>query len=161
MVWAKYDREVRLAFFVQYLINLFLIVRFFLLTLFFKIRFFRNPKLRPLPVGIANENWPHGDVNTVRNLSRQLKPFTQRKTLLYINFSLDTNLKARNRTIRYMKKAFGKKEDVYFAQEKVSWSDYLKKLEDAKFVISPPGKTFFYFFKAQKFFKRLKKFLRD
>lgn len=68
-----------------------------------------------------------------------MKPFNQRKYLLYINFSLKTNVESRSKVLYEFRKNFGNDSSVYFSNKNVKWKDYLLQLGDTKFVISPPG----------------------
>jgi hypothetical protein len=47
-----------------------------------------GPKLRPVPLGIANPSWPHGDGATLHRLQEEPPPKTR---LFDVSFSLDTN----------------------------------------------------------------------
>jgi hypothetical protein len=46
-----------------------------------------HPKLTPLPIGLANRKWPHGDLDAV---ARTVAP-TQRDGILYAAFALDSH----------------------------------------------------------------------
>ena len=43
------------------------------------------PKLFPIPIGIANRCWNHGNIERIHNIQKQI-PLVQKKTLLYMNF---------------------------------------------------------------------------
>jgi hypothetical protein len=45
-----------------------------------------HPKLITIPIGLASSRWPHGDIDVIRNVTRNIKPFADRKILIYVNF---------------------------------------------------------------------------
>ena len=93
-----------------------------------------HPKMYPLPLGIANKYWPHGNTDNVNAVRNQL-PSIQKDILLYVNFDTNTN---------------PARLDIfnYFAQQPFShvekpkpFDAYLQDLAQSKFVISPPGSS--------------------
>lgn len=102
--------------------------------------FTQNPnmehkKLFPIPIGVANTRWRHGNVTAFkRAFYIHRKPFSQRQNLLYVNFEVSTNEKARSKALKWAQK-FRNIEK----RESVSVETYLQELGDAKFVLSPPG----------------------
>ncbi len=47
-----------------------------------------HPKLRAIPLGIANPHWPHGDIDAIQRVRRRTPPKTR---LFDASFSLETN----------------------------------------------------------------------
>lgn len=94
-----------------------------------------HEKLQPIPIGIANECWPHGDKQILLDTANQ--QIISKTGLIYSNFNKDTNLNQRqdvNTTLKDLK-------DIFLDKEKRSYRDYLKTLASHKFVISPPGNS--------------------
>ena len=103
-----------------------------LVAWFAKNTMIAHPKMHPLPLGMANKYWPHGNTNIVDEVRNQLVD-RKKEILLYVNFDTNTNptrLEIFN----------------YFAQQSFShvekakpFNAYLYDLALSKFVISPPG----------------------
>ena len=97
---------------------------------------FYHPKLVVSPIGFENTNWHPKNIENIRNVDfRSLKPWTQRRNLLYINFEERTNLKARSHLKGYFKSFPG----AYIHLEHTGFSTYLTHLNDSKFVLCPRG----------------------
>lgn len=94
---------------------------------------YTHPKLHPIPIGIANKKWKHGDVKVFDNVVKRL-PKLPKKDLVYLNFKQDTFLEERSivydlyATTPYTKK-----------QENLGLQDYLLETAQSKFVLSPRG----------------------
>lgn len=94
-----------------------------------------HKKLFPIPIGLANRRWPHGNIEVFkRAFSKDRKPFSQRTTLLYVNFQVNTNAKARSKALKWAVRL----PNVTRSKVK-SLELYLRELGNAKFVLSPPG----------------------
>jgi hypothetical protein len=95
-----------------------------------------HPKLFPIPIGLANIRWPSGNLRQLMYAFENYRtPWANRTTLLYVNFSPDTNPK--ERTVALSQVANFK--NIEIIKEKVSFDTYLQQLGNAKFVLSPPG----------------------
>ncbi|MCL4360887.1 hypothetical protein M1446_00855 [Candidatus Dependentiae bacterium] len=92
-----------------------------------------HPKLIPIPIGIANLYWPHGDVRVFSNVRSQLNNVTKNK-LLYMNFNPSTNLTERSKVYEI----FNNKSFCFKSPQKDIFS-YLKDCTESKFVLSPRG----------------------
>lgn len=95
-------------------------------------------KLSPIPIGLANTRWPHGDLQRLTNASQHVrKPWSSRTMLLYVNFAIGTNpverQKARDQAVKF------DKDHVLIIQKRISQETYLEQIGNAKFVLSPPG----------------------
>ena len=102
--------------------------------------FTQNPsmtheRLFPVPIGVANARWPHGNVTVFRRaFYTYRKPFDQRTTVLYVNVQVETNKDVRSRALKWALNLHGVKQNKI-----VSVETYLQELGNAKFVLSPPG----------------------
>lgn len=94
-----------------------------------------HKKLFPVPIGIANTRWPHGNItNFKKAFFLDRKPFSERTTLLYVNFKVENNQKARSKALKWALNL----PNVLQSQT-TSHESYLRELGNAKFVVSPPG----------------------
>jgi hypothetical protein len=85
-------------------------------------------KLKSIPIGIANEIWPHGNEIDLINI---INEDNKKEKLVYVNFEI-TNF-SRNDCLRELSK-FG-----LGLEEKKPFKDYLRELSKSYFVISPEG----------------------
>src|SRR5579883_2863062 len=51
---------------------------------------YTHPKLHPIPIGIANQCWPHGNISIVTRMRNQLSGLSK-KNLLYMNFTIGSH----------------------------------------------------------------------
>ena len=84
-------------------------------------------KLSPIPIGLANTRWHHGDLQRLTNASRHLrKPWSSRTMLLYVNFDLGTNRverqKARDQAVKF------DKDHVLIIQKRISQETFLEQI---------------------------------
>ena len=94
----------------------------------------KHDKLQPIPIGIANEKWPHGDKNALLDVINM--PIKKTK-LVYSNFNISTNPLKRQNIFNILKtKAF-----IDIDTEIHQYKDYLTKLKAYKYVVSPPGNS--------------------
>lgn len=94
----------------------------------------QHPKLQSIPIGIANEKWPHGNKDVLLEVINTEIPKTG---LCYSNFEVSTNFSKRNETLNIIKT----KPFINSDTQKHSFKDYLTKLKSYKYVISPPGNS--------------------
>lgn len=90
----------------------------------------QHPKLISIPIGIANEIWSHGDINTldeIRNID------IQKNNLIYTNFDVNTNFTERTKCITAINK-----HDIRLTPKK-PFREYLIDLKSSYFCISPNG----------------------
>jgi hypothetical protein len=95
-----------------------------------------HPKLQPIPIGIANEKWPHGNKDV---LLKVINENNEKKNLVYCNFDITTNFNKRNNTINLLKS--NTHQYIDFESSKLSFESYVRKLSTYKFTISPPGNS--------------------
>jgi hypothetical protein len=93
-----------------------------------------HDKLQPIPIGIANECWPHGDKQSLLDIANSE---TSKENLLYSNFNKDTNINDRQNVNQIIKNIKG----LYIDPEKRSYKNYLQIVKKHKFIISPPGNS--------------------
>jgi len=92
----------------------------------------KHPKLRPLPIGIANSQWSHGDLSV-------FEPFMKKKTVLlkekeiYMNFNVDTS-----NVLREECKCICESKGIVFL-EGVSFKQHINRLSTYKYCICPQG----------------------
>lgn len=89
-----------------------------------------HAKLRSIPIGIANEEWDHGNINileTIRNKNYE------KSNLIYANFNAGTNLNERNFCISNLNK-----QNISIS-EPLEFKKYLSNLGKSYFSISPNG----------------------
>ena len=88
-------------------------------------------RLKPLPIGIANSMWAHGNIYTW--VSRLQMPLPRKQHLIYFYFEIYTNVHKRQRCF-----------DIIHTkgiepQPKRSLTDYIHALSTFKFAICPEG----------------------
>ncbi|HEY2811259.1 MAG TPA: hypothetical protein VGJ00_07735 [Rhabdochlamydiaceae bacterium] len=95
-----------------------------------------NPssKIVPIPIGIANNEWPHGNVDLLTQFIKTPLYDRENKILAYVNFLVNSNIKEREPCINY----FSQMPWAHIASER-SFEEYLSDLKHTYFVISPPG----------------------
>jgi len=94
----------------------------------------QHSKLQPVPIGIANEKWPHGNKDILLEVINTEIPKTH---LCYSNFEVSTNYNKRTQILDTIKN----KPFIDIETHKLSFKDYLTKLKSYKYVISPPGNS--------------------
>lgn len=92
-----------------------------------------HPKMNPIPIGIANKQWPHGNVEIFEAMQSKFAE-SPRSILLYMNFSVRTYPKVRLKVMELFK---DKSYCVSSSQKDLS--AYLGDLARSKFVLSPRG----------------------
>jgi hypothetical protein len=93
-------------------------------------------KLTPIPIGLANKRWSHGDVDKFTYAFKNYrKPWSQRTMLLYANFEISTNRVQREKALSQASKI----ENAQIMKERITFETYLEQIGNAKFVLSPPG----------------------
>jgi len=95
-----------------------------------------HSKLFSIPIGFANTRWKGGDLNKLMYaFENHRKPWSNRTTLLYVNFNLKTNQEKRQAALSQVKTF----KDAQIVSTPISFETYLKQVGNAKFVLSPPG----------------------
>jgi len=92
-----------------------------------------HPKLHPIPIGIANRHWPHGNTD-IFDAVRMNDVIYSRDILLYMNFIIDTYYQERSRVYsQFIYESFCLYSPVKDMQS------YLADLKMTKFVLCPRG----------------------
>jgi hypothetical protein len=95
-----------------------------------------HKKLSPIPIGLANARWSHGNVDKFTYAFKNYrKPWSQRTMLLYANFEISTNRVQREKAFSQASKI----ENAHIMKERITFETYLEQIGNAKFVLSPPG----------------------
>ena len=94
---------------------------------------FENPKLKFIPIGIANSQWGHGNIFFFQNKS--LHFYSNKVKNVYFNFNIDTNKNKREICFNSLK---NKLEWL----NNVSPQDNIARLSQFKFCICPEGNGF-------------------
>lgn len=94
---------------------------------------YHHPKLYPIPIGIANKMWSHGNVQIWNTMRPQASSFPK-DILLYLNFNISTKPDERS----FVYNLFSNKPWCRVSQPK-DYSSYLSDLGHTKFVLSPRG----------------------
>jgi len=89
-----------------------------------------HPKLQSIPIGIANEIWPHGDEKV---FSEVIGQNIKKERLIYVNFDVNTNRSERNHCISELNKK------GLEMQTKLPFKEYLEEVAKSYFVVSPNG----------------------
>jgi hypothetical protein len=90
-----------------------------------------HDRLKPLPIGIANSMWSHGNIYTWAS-SLQM-PLPRKQHLIYFYFEIHTNIHKRQMCFDIIN-SMGIE-----SQPKKSLSDYIQALSTFKFAICPEG----------------------
>lgn len=93
-----------------------------------------HDKLQPIPIGMANEVWPHGDKDVIINVANKSN---EKKNLVYCNFDISTNYGERSAALMALRGM----DYIDFESNNLSFKDYIEKLSTYKYVISPPGNS--------------------
>jgi hypothetical protein len=91
---------------------------------------FDHPLLVPIPIGIANKRWPHGNIEILKEVMAENRP---KKNMFYCNFDVQTNPTERFRCLELA---------VFLGitiSEKLPFKQYLQELSESYFVLSPNG----------------------
>lgn len=89
-----------------------------------------HPKLLSIPIGIANEIWPHGDEKV---LSEVIGQNITKERLIYVNFDVNTNRRERNYCLSELN------QRGLEMQTKLPFKEYLEEVAKSYFVVSPNG----------------------
>jgi hypothetical protein len=92
-----------------------------------------HPKLHPIPIGIANKYWGHGNTEVFDSVRSQLPGFAK-KHLAYMNFNLGTYFHERSRVYNLFVN-----QPFCFASSHKGLDSYLAETASSKFVLSPRG----------------------
>jgi hypothetical protein len=96
-----------------------------------------HPKLKAIPIGLANSRWPHGNVELFLEATQYIPSLEQRVPKIYLNFLVENNPVERQRALDIL-------ADQPFAHHAKlkSPADYLKEVKCYRYIINPPGNGF-------------------
>jgi len=95
-----------------------------------------SQKLIPIPIGLANTRWPHGNVDKfMYAFKMHRKPWLERTIFLYVNFDVGTNRIQREKALSQASKI----PNVQIVKDRITFERYLEEIGNAKYVLSPPG----------------------
>lgn len=89
---------------------------------------YKHEKLIPIPIGIANPEWPHGNVYILNEI---INANYQKETLMYANFNVYTNRQVRQECLKNI--------PIQYVENNVSFDRYLINTSKAYFSICPMG----------------------
>jgi hypothetical protein len=89
-----------------------------------------HPKVTSIPIGIANEIWPHGDEKVFNEVINQNLP---KERLIYVNFDVNTNRRERNYCLSELN------QRGFEMGEKLPLKQYLQEVAKSYFIVSPNG----------------------
>ncbi|KAH3767164.1 hypothetical protein Pelo_961 [Pelomyxa schiedti] len=94
-----------------------------------------HPKMHPLPVGLANNYWSHGNVDTFDELLGTYDPYVARKYKMYLNLGETHPSRAP------LLQQLSKRNWVHTSGKK-SHREYMEDLKNSTFVFSPRGRGY-------------------
>lgn len=89
---------------------------------------YQHEKLIPIPIGLANQEWPHGDTSIVENI---MHAEISKTRLMYANFSIKTNPSVRQYCLQFIPQQY--------IENNVSFFIYMTHLAQSCFSICPLG----------------------
>lgn len=93
-----------------------------------------HPKFIPIPIGLANNRWGHGNINTFKEITALCQKPLQKPYLLGLNFIVGTNDKVR-RPIFDNFSQFSFTKNICSSNHRT----YLINMMKTKFIVSPHG----------------------
>ena len=93
----------------------------------------KHDKFTPIPIGVANDRWEHGNKNI---LQKVIDTPVEKIDRVYCNFDCNTN------PIRYdILEQLKQYDFIDFENTKLPYEEYLLKLKQYKWTVSPPGNS--------------------
>jgi hypothetical protein len=93
-----------------------------------------GPKTSPLPIGLAAEEWPHGNSRKVLEAALSAPAWELRNTSVYL--AIDKGMhEGREKVAEHMSLLPG----TLYMKEKVDYATYLKQVANSKFIAAPRG----------------------
>lgn len=90
----------------------------------------QHPKLISIPIGVANRQWPHGNL---ANISSQ-NPYSDKSIWLYVNINVTTNPSYRNEIVAALSE-----NSVSVVEQGLAVQQYCRRIGQSCFVASPRG----------------------
>ncbi len=92
----------------------------------------RHPKLTALPIGVANVQWPHGNLRALVEVANTTRP--PGRNAVYVNFDVRTNPTVRGPLLQRLEGA-----PLAWRATSRPFADYLAEMASCRWVMSPPG----------------------
>jgi hypothetical protein len=92
-----------------------------------------HPKLKSIPIGIANEEWEHGNTSILKST---IDKNPKKTNLIYANFNANTNINERTSCINSLNRNNIKIDTVK------KFDEYVDELSKSYFSVSPNGNGF-------------------
>ena len=90
-----------------------------------------HAKVTPIPIGLANPKWPHGNPEIFTKIRNELiNGEIKKDKLFYTNFDIYTNLQERQTCLR---------ETGFKLEPKLDFESYLREVARSYFIVSPDG----------------------
>lgn len=89
-----------------------------------------HPKLFSLPIGIANSQWPHGNLQTLQNI---IDKKLEKNNLVFKNFDCSTNTRVR------LQANIETEQNGFKMSAPLPFADYIQNIKQSYFSIAPPG----------------------
>lgn len=96
---------------------------------------FKHPKIVPIPIGIENKFWHLSGEALFKLYNKLNKNYSSRKNKILFGFNIKTNPLKRGPAIKALRENKSSEEIT----ERLNPYDYIKKLNNYKFVASPEG----------------------
>lgn len=92
----------------------------------------KHPKLKALPIGIANSQWKHGNLDILNHIISNTN--MDKEKLVYLNYKINTNKSVRKPIFNLLSS-----KKFVTCNSNLSYQEYLKELSQHKYCIVPPG----------------------
>ena len=100
------------------------------------LSFTPTQNIKPLPIGLANSQWQHGNLNIFSEVYNQVDNNRKKEKSIYFWFDINTNPTKRNNCFDIISKI------VPFLNKKLPFKQYLELLSKHQFCICPEGNGF-------------------
>ncbi|MCA9770368.1 hypothetical protein KC460_03290 [Candidatus Dependentiae bacterium] len=90
-----------------------------------------HPKLFPIPIGLANRYWPHGNISILKQITSETY---EKRYLAYLNCTINTNISERKKVYQLFAQ-----QSFCFVASGCTYEDYLRSVACSCFTFSPPG----------------------
>jgi hypothetical protein len=93
-----------------------------------------HPKLKPLPIGIANRYNAHGNIEIFKTAIQYIPSWEVRSHKVYLNFTVQNNVRERQPVLNFFRSC----SYAHIADFKPP-AQYLEEMKRYQYVINPPG----------------------
>jgi hypothetical protein len=92
----------------------------------------QHAKLTPIPIGVANAQWPHGDIRALVDVANAGRAAV--RSVVYVNFDVRTNAAVRAPLLQRLESL-----PVVWRAPARPFAAYLGDMAGCRWVVSPPG----------------------